>query len=171
MNSPEKFQVEISNQQKFIPIDESFFLKVVTSVCEQEKVNSALISIVVMDDPSIRRLNAQYLEHDYETDVLSFLLECTESGGSPSQDEESLRGFGKNLEGEIIISAEMAQNCAPDYEWDPHDELILYLIHGLLHLLGYDDLSYDEKVLMRDREREYLKLFSLTPNYRSDDLE
>jgi probable rRNA maturation factor len=165
------FQVEISNQQTFIDIDENYLVNVVTTVCEKEKVVSASINLAFLDDPSIRVLNSQYLDHDYETDVLSFLMECRTPKNISEQEATELRGFGKEIEGDVIVSAEMAQNCAIEYGWKPHDELILYIIHGVLHLLGYDDLSYDEKLLMRKKEKEYLNLFNLSPKYRSDDLE
>jgi probable rRNA maturation factor len=102
-----------------------------------------------VDDATIRPINARHLGHDYATDVLSFLLERT----------------GDRLEGEVIVSAETAHRDAPRYHWTPADELLLYVIHGTLHLVGYDDLEPELKRRMRTQERLHLKEFGLIPNY------
>lgn len=165
------YQIDISNQQSFLEIDQKKLTEMIQAVCEKEKVARATLSVAILDNASIRTLNARYLEHDYETDVLSFLLECRTPEPSSSTDPNAPRGEGKEIEGDVIVSAEMAVNCAEEYGWSPENELTLYLIHGVLHLLGYDDLSYDEKQLMRSKEKECLELFGLTPAYREDDLE
>ena len=100
-------------------------------------------------------MNRQYLEHDYGTDVLSFLLECDPE---PTPDEEVPRGRGKRIEGEIIVSAEMAKQSAADFSWSPWEEFVLYVVHGLLHLAGYDDLSDSEREIMQSREQQMLSL-------------
>ena len=69
------------------------------------------------------------------------------------------------LEGEIIISAEYAAREAETFGWSPQNEMLLYAIHGTLHLTGYDDLEPDLKAEMRAKEREYLATFDLSPRY------
>jgi probable rRNA maturation factor len=114
-----------------------------------EGVREATISLAIVDDATIRPLNARYLGHDYATDVLSFVLEQT---------------VGK-LEGEIIVSAETALQSAERFGWAAGDELLLYVIHGALHLVGYDDLQPQVQAQMRSREREHLSHFGLAPRY------
>ena len=94
-------------------------------------------------------LNRKYLDHDYPTDVLSFVLE--EDGG--------------RLDGEIIASSDYATREAEIYKWTAEDEILLYVIHGSLHLVGYDDLDPASKQKMREAERYYLAPFGLTPRY------
>ncbi len=72
------------------------------------------------------------------------------------------------IEGEVIVSAEMALEMAAQYHWQGSDELCLYLVHGLLHLCGYDDLSPEEQIVMRRRERDILQFWNLTPHYAED---
>ena len=72
------------------------------------------------------------------------------------------------IEGEVIVSAEMALQMAEQYHWHGADELCLYLVHGLLHLCGYDDLTEVEQIVMRQREREILRHWNLTPHYAED---
>jgi len=156
MNHPRSmFNVEIDNSQRSIVIDEGFLRDVVEKTLEAERVVAAQISVAIVDDPTIHELNRQYLSHDYATDVLSFLLECEEINAEvPSEDEP--RGSGKRIDGEVIVSAETAVRRAAEFQWTPRQELVLYIVHGLLHLVGYDDQSEAEKSLMRSRERTIL---------------
>lgn len=114
-------------------------------ILEDEAVERAEISLAVVDDATIRRLNGEYLGRDETTDVLSFLLE---------RDEGS-------LEGEVIVSAETARSTAPRFGWTADDELLLYVIHGILHLVGYDDATAGQRARMRRREAAYLARFGL----------
>ena len=67
------------------------------------------------------------------------------------------------LEGEVVVSTETAEAAAPNYEWTPNDELLLYVIHGILHLVGYDDHAPDDCSAMRERERHYMERFGRSP--------
>lgn len=82
-----------------------------------------------------------------------------------SSPKPSPRGAGKSLGGEIIISVETAVTMAADYGWRPSYEVSLYLVHGLLHLCGYDDLTPLEQQLMRRREVEVLAPWKIVPSY------
>jgi probable rRNA maturation factor len=101
-------------------------------VAGQDDYRNVAISIAVVDDRTIQGLNQQFLEHDYETDVLSFVLE-----------DEPPR-----LEGEIIVSRDTAERCAADAGWSGEDELLLYVIHGALHLVGHRDKAPNEAAAM-----------------------
>lgn len=142
-------RVEIANEQDLLQVDESRLRAAVARVLQQEQVGEAVISVAIVDDAAIRPLNNEFLGHDYATDVLSFILEQSEGW----------------LEGEIIVSAETALSSAARFNWQPHDELLLYIIHGTLHLTGYDDLEPELQAQMRQREREHLAHFGLTPRY------
>lgn len=89
---------------------------------------------------------------------MSFLLDCD---GGEDNASKNLRGSGKTIDGEIIVSSEYAARLAPEFGWRPLDELTLYIIHGLLHLCGYDDLTDEELPIMRRREREVLSIIGL----------
>ncbi len=159
------YAIEINNAQEYVEIDASFLREVAEGTLSEEHVARAQISIALVDNATIQELNRQYLGHDEATDVLSFLLECQSVGQSDGSSGQWPRGTGKRLEGEVILSTEMAFNTAPEFHWTPHDEVVLYLVHGLLHLLGYDDLCRGEKQMMRSRERAILKFWNLTPRY------
>ncbi len=78
-----------------------------------------------------------------------------------------LRGAGRRIDGEVLVSAEMAVQMSARFGWSPRDELTLYLVHGLLHLCGYDDLSPAERRLMRQRERTILAQLKIVARPRS----
>jgi probable rRNA maturation factor len=133
--------VEIANQQSAWPITPTRLETAVSTVLEGEGVQTAEVSVAVVDDPTIHELNHRYLNHDYPTDVLSF----------------PLAGPAGVLDGEIVVSADTAARQAPQYGWGLPEELLLYVIHGALHLVGYDDHSVDDCQIMRDKEQFYLQ--------------
>jgi probable rRNA maturation factor len=147
-----KLQMEVSNEQELLAVDEGRLREAVGRVLAEEGLRAATISLAIVDDATIRPLNARYLGHDYATDVLSFVLE--QSDGS--------------LEGEVIVSAETAIATAARFGWRPEDELLLYVIHGTLHLVGYDDLTPEALNRMRQRERHYCSTFGLEPRYQDE---
>ncbi len=165
MNTIDLIQIKIQNTQNDLSVDEKRLKEVACHLLQLEKVIAADVSLAIVDNATIRELNRQYLEHDYATDVLSFLLECQIE---PDKQVPGLRGSGKTLEGEIIVSAEMAVSMAKTYQWSATDELLLYIVHGLLHLCGYDDLSEDELHLMRIKEQQTLDRWGLTIPRRKD---
>ncbi|MCA9206082.1 MAG: rRNA maturation RNase YbeY, partial [Planctomycetales bacterium] len=74
-----------------------------------------------------------------------------------------------HLDGEVIVSADTAESTAADYDWPPAAELLLYVIHGTLHLVGFDDKSPEKRVVMRAKEAEYLDLFGWTVPAMADE--
>ena len=67
------------------------------------------------------------------------------------------------------MSAAYAREMATEYDWAPEHELTLYIVHGLLHLCGYDDMTADELPVMRARECDIFRLLELPPPVRSSD--
>jgi probable rRNA maturation factor len=160
------YQIDVADTQDCLEVDEEFLIQVAERVLAEEQVAAAEISVALVDNPTIHEINRQYLGHDYPTDVICFLLECEPAEeGSPSPNPATYRGKGKRLDGEVIISTETAQKEAENYGWSPREEVVLYLVHGLLHLVGYDDLSSTEQSVMRARERAMLALFHISPRH------
>jgi probable rRNA maturation factor len=102
---------------------------------------NAEISIVFVGDEMIRDLNKSYLHHNDITDVISFPLE--------EQDDR--------IEGEVYICIEQAVRQAREFGVSLSNEVSRLVIHGILHLMGYDDAAPDEKSVMSDKEDRYLK--------------
>lgn len=142
-------EIELSNRQTRHAVDEARLISATRLVLSEEGIRGGEISLVVVDDPEIHALNRRYLQHDFATDVLSFVLDRADD----------------RLDGEVIVSADTAAVAAAKYGWRMDDELLLYVIHGTLHLVGYDDLTPDVQTKMRARERHYLQRFQLEPRY------
>ncbi|MFP6619780.1 MAG: rRNA maturation RNase YbeY [Pirellulaceae bacterium] len=142
-------QIELTNQQEIHPVESERLVAAVRQILAEEGLERAEISIAVVDDVTIHRLNVQYLQHDYPTDVLSFIM-------------EQQPGY---VEGELIVSADTAATESTRYGWLPADELLLYVIHGTLHLAGYLDGTDEERKKMRGREDHYLAQHGLQPHH------
>ncbi len=103
------------------------------------------IRIVFVDDEYIHNLNKEFLHHDYPTDVISFTLEADNS----------------YIDGEVYISIDRAREQAESLGLELQEELWRLIIHGTLHLLGYNDSTNDELQEMRLKEDAYLESFEL----------
>jgi probable rRNA maturation factor len=139
--------VDIADQQRRHSVDHARLRAGVERVLAEAGIRSAEISIAIVDDARMQTLNREYLDHDYPTDVLSFVLE---------RDEEQ-----QSLEGQIVVSAEYAAREAKRYGWTTDDELLLYVLHGGLHLVGHDDQTPEGRRGMRDAESKHLAQFGL----------
>ena len=142
-------EIEINNRQDDHQIDESRLVAAARKVLESEGITAGEISLAVVDDPTIHDLNKRYLDHDYATDVLSFPFDGDET----------------SVEGEAVVSADYAAAAAAQYGWTIDDELLLYIVHAMLHLVGYDDAEDEDRQKMRELERRYLAEFDLQPHY------
>ena len=136
--------ISIRNLQKKIPISSQRIKRVILKTLTQEGAQkSGEISVALVTDKIIKRINRKYLGKNRPTDVMAFNL-----SESPQ---------GKFL-GEIIISTDTALSNSQKFNTRPQDEIYLYLIHGLLHLLGYDDNTRKNALKMQKR-LEYLCQF------------
>ena len=135
-------KLEIINLQKLYPVDTKSIKKIVRGVLKFEKQDAEL-NIVFTDNKRVKEINKTFLGHNYATDVITF-----------AYDEASINN-DKAL-GEIIISVEMAKKLAQKHDCAVEGEIALYLVHGLLHLFGYNDKQRKEAKKMHQREGELL---------------
>lgn len=148
--APIGVEVEISDTQSHLALDRRALADLVRRALAAEGVDHASISLAVVDDPTIRAINARHLGHDRATDVISFGLS---EPGEPG------------LAGELVVSAETAARTARAAGVDPFAELALYVVHGLLHLCGHDDTHAEAAAAMRRREGEVLAAVGLINTY------
>jgi probable rRNA maturation factor len=124
-------------------LDTAHIEQLVNSVCARFSLKKAVISIAVVDDERMYRLNEQFLKRKKNTDCLSFDL---------SEDQ--------NLHEkcfEIIVNAEQAARCAGKTNHSPRTELALYITHGLLHQFGFDDRTCARAEEMHRTEEQILQ--------------
>ena len=146
--------VEVTNNQTRIPVDDKQLCEAVRIILSEKAIADAQISVAVVDDATIAELHQRFLGKDEPTDVLSFVLE---------RDENS-------LEGEVVVSAETAEITAKWYDWPTEHELLLYVIHGTLHMVGYDDGTPEQRAGMRKAELAYLARLEIPPPQETGDV-
>jgi probable rRNA maturation factor len=150
-----EIEVEVSDTQGHLAVDPRALAGLARRVLAGEGIARASLSLALVDDATIRAVNRRHLAHDRPTDVISFLFS---EPGEPV------------LAGELVVSAEHATAVARRLETEPWPELALYVVHGLLHLCGYDDLSAPDAEAMRRREGEVLAREGLTNTFPLADL-
>ena len=137
--------VFVANEQE-MKVDEARLSRLAAHVLREEEVDeSAELSILLVGSDHIRRLNARFADDDYATDVLSFPM---------MEDEDSAL-----LLGDVVICPQIASANAAKVGHDVDAELDTLLVHGTLHLLGYDHDEEEEKQRMDERQSEILAAF------------
>jgi len=93
-------------------------------------------------DENLRKINIDYMGRDYYTDIITF-------------------DYSENqmISGDLFISLERVNENAREYGEDKNIELLRVMIHGVLHLIGYDDASVEDKQQMREKENKYMETF------------
>jgi len=137
------FNVSVHFQFNDIPLKSNKMKEIFQAMLTDHSVTACEIGVIFVDTNYITRLNQKYFKKTIPTDVISFPL---------SNDET------KCLEGEIYICAEVARQQAEDYHLTWENELLRLAIHGLLHLLDYDDVTPELKHAMTQKEDYYLKI-------------
>jgi len=110
-----------------------------------EKSEDCEVSILLTDDDEIQKLNATYREVDAPTDVLAFAMREGTDGDLNSE-----------ILGDVVISIQTAKRQAEEYRHSIEAELSLLVIHGILHLLGYDHAEKDETQIMQEKQKEII---------------
>ncbi|UCG56350.1 MAG: rRNA maturation RNase YbeY [Phycisphaerales bacterium] len=136
--------VEITKSFQNIEADLSRLKELIGAICSHFKLLSATVSVAIVDDAEMRRLNAKFLNHNSTTDCLSFDLSDDEALASD-------RSF------EVVVNGERAVTEAHRRGHSSEAELALYVTHGLLHNLGFDDSTAEQAEKMHSAEDEFLQ--------------
>ena len=147
-------QIAIDNRSDYqLPLDTLEALALFTLELENAPDNLEL-SLSFVSNTEIQQLNRDFRGNDAPTDVLSF--ECDDLADAVLDATE----VDLLLLGDIIIAPAVAEQHAVDFDSTFEQELYLILVHGILHLLGYDHLEDDEATEMESREDELLELWA-----------
>jgi probable rRNA maturation factor len=142
----------IENRQKKVELDTSRLHRSINVILQHLDREGSEVSLLIVDDPGIQKINKEYLGRDYPTNVIAF-----------SQLEGEYGDINPHILGDIVISAETALRDADGESLPLEDELDYLLIHGVLHLIGYDHEATDSEARrMQDMEKE---LFATLHNY------
>ena len=127
-------KIQVFNSQKDLPISKQSVRALVKEVLKLERSDHEEVAIYFVPVQKICDLHHQFFDDPTQTDCISFPL-----------DEEHL--------GEVFVCAKTALDYAAKRNLSPYDELSLYVIHGLLHCLGFDDLEPSKRRIMRKKEK------------------
>ncbi len=134
-------RIVIAQQHPSLHLDEARLLRVLEAVLAGEDAQLVELAVILTDHDEVLALNQAYLDHDYLTDVLSFSLGDGTSGV---------------VEGEVYVDLDTAMERHAEFDATFEQEAVRYCIHGLLHLVGYDDTTPAERAVMQAREELYL---------------
>jgi len=112
-------------------------------VIEIENREIGEINIIFTSDTFLLEINNQYLDRNYFTDIITFDY-----------------GDGKIITGDLYLSIDRIRENAESFNVPVRNELFRIIIHGILHLIGYNDSNVEEKKLMTEREDQYMEIFS-----------
>ncbi len=134
--------IPVANRQRRVKVTARDVRAVVTAVFEAEGGGEPDVSVALVNDAVIREVNREHLDHDWATDSIAFSY-----ADDPSPDAVS---------GEVVVSGETALREAEARGTDPRHELLLYVAHGTLHLLGWDDDTPARRRRMNARAADIL---------------
>lgn len=141
-------EVFLANEQP-LPVDESRLSTLARHTLVAEDVAEGELSVLLVTAEHIKRLNSRFAGDDYATDVLSFPM---------MEDDES-----SEMLGDVVVCPEVALKNARRIGHALDDELDVLLVHGTLHLLGYDHQDREDKTAMDRRMKEILDSFAESP--------
>ncbi len=137
-------KIEITSHQDAIRVPRKRIAELIAFAAGEEGVRIAEVDVAVVASEEIATLNHRYLRHAGETDVLSFDLSDADTPG---------------LSAQIVICGDVARRQADLRNTTIQREALLYVLHGLLHLIGYDDTGIRSAARMHAREDEILDAF------------
>jgi len=140
------YEINLSNRQTVFPVPRNLFQQAVREVFSGEGYPRGEVGIAVVNNAEIHDCNVRFLQHDYPTDVITFPMDQSDDF----------------LSGELMLSAEYAAEEAQQHGWKTEEEMTLYVVHGCLHLAGYDDHEDDDRQEMRRLEKHYLARLGIT---------
>ena len=125
--------------------------KYIEFVVNKLNINNAIFNIIFVDNNKIHEINKEYRKIDRVTDVISFALE-----DNPDIVYEDFR-----LLGDIYIAIDVAYDQAAEYNHSKEREVCFLATHGILHLLGYDHMTYEEEKEMFNKQEEILNEYGI----------
>jgi rRNA maturation RNase YbeY len=143
MDSVYPESISIEHDHPILDLDEHTLERLIHHVVDAEAATLIHVSVVLTDHATVRRLNQDYLDHDYNTDVLSFSLR---------EDDGDVAA----VEGEVYVDLDTADERHEEFDTSFEREAYRYVVHGVLHLLGYDDASESGQDAMRAQENTVL---------------
>ena len=144
-------RVLISNRQR-VALDEEGLRSLALDTLRGEGVDRAELSVSFVETGEIEELHERFMDEPGPTDVLSFPLEEAEGPADDGAEDGAEDGDGTRHLGDVVVAPAEAERNNPA---DPDGEIRLLLVHGILHLLGYDHEEEDARARMWERQERY----------------
>ena len=161
MEDEPDYDIAIAHVSGHPPVPDQRLVSAIQATLRRHEVSQAHISVALVDDRDITRLNQTHLNRQGPTDVLAYDLR--DPGDDDSRPSPEAR-----VDGEIVVSLDTAAREAEKRGHDVEMELALYVVHGTLHLLGHDDRNKEDAARMHALEDEILASLKLGPVYRRE---
>lgn len=146
--------VDVVDRQRLLRIDAAWLARVVRRALAREGVDRAEVCVLLVRDRRMARLHEDWLGIPGPTDVITFDLGGTVSDSRVSDNRVPGGGTrGDIIRGDIAVSTETAVRAAREVGWAVRHEVAYCVVHGLLHLAGYDDQAAADRRRMRRREQ------------------
>ncbi len=143
--------IEIFNETKYDVKEILEMKKLIKYALKYEKLDNVEFDVILVDNKKIKQLNRDYRKIDKETDVISFAFE----------DYKPVIYDKIRVLGDIYISLDKAKEQANDYDHSLLRELCFLMIHGFLHLLGYDHINEEDEKIMFKKQKEILENYGI----------
>jgi probable rRNA maturation factor len=160
-------EVFVADEQDAHPVDVARWEALARHVLEAEGVSGdAELALLFVDEVTVAELNQTFMGAEGPTDVLAFPIDDDEVGvgrspdGSTSGPDRDPLSDVPLLLGDVVVCPAVAARNAPTHAGTYHDELALLVVHGTLHVLGWDHATEEETTAMQARERELLSQFA-----------
>lgn len=142
-----RYEIDIQNQQRGTRVSKKKLSQFVQKILKALGWRRIGLSVVLVNGSQMRRLHRQYLHRDRTTDVLAF----------PQIEGASFPCPGIPLLGDVVVSVDTAKRMGPRFGNHWQEELLLYICHGILHLMGYRDSTPSKKVQMNAKQNRVLR--------------
>lgn len=133
-------QIHYENTE-ILELDPEFFVSWLSQVATMEKKKLGELNLIFCSDDYLLEINHEHLDHDYYTDIITF--DYTQ---------------GEVLSGDLFISIDRVKDNAKSFEVVTKEEILRVVVHGFLHLAGYEDKTENKEKEMRLKEDTYLKI-------------
>ena len=133
-------QIHYENTE-ILELDPEFFVSWLSQVATMEKKEPGELNLIFCSDDYLLEINQKHLDHDYYTDIITF--DYTQ---------------GEVLSGDLFISIDRVKDNAKSFEVETKEEILRVVVHGFLHLAGYEDKTENKEKEMRLKEDTYLKI-------------
>jgi len=157
MDSPNRhFRIQFNTLVSDLDVDVSKFERLIQGICETFEIDNAAIDVSIVDDAGMIKVHREFLRNEDTTDVISFDL---------SDELEPGRTF------QLVVNADMAVRQAAKRGHTPEAELALYITHGMLHNVGFDDADPAQAQEMHETEDKLLQRYGFGVIYYKDELD